>query len=144
MNLLNLNEINKIGLGKEYFVGKLENNKNFYTTVDNLSSKDFILNKLVEKNVKFYFLDEDSVTNAIHSEIYYATQFSRTMDISLLQKKLEGIPYKVIKTEHVYNKISYKVYILLLIICFNILTIIIFFSMNTYLLRKLVNFIKTI
>ena len=144
LNLLNLNEINKIGLGKEYFVGKLENNTNFYTTVDNLSSKDFILNKLVEKNVKFYFLDEDSVTNAIHSKIYYETQFSRTLDITLLKKKLEGIPYKVLKTEHINNKISYKVYMLLLIICFNILTIIIFFSMNTYLLRKLVNFVKTV
>lgn len=144
LELLDNDQILEVGISQDFITGEKINGEKFYSITKNLSNSDFIIKKFYEKNLNFYFVQEDYSKNKVYREYFNQENIEDKVNLTYFNNKLNQSPYIVTSITHKKIKISKYVYTSIIIILFNFVGLIIFMILNKKYFKSILKFIKKI
>jgi len=133
MKLIDRNEISEIGITDDYIIGTKTNKEKFYTVSKDLSKKDIVMNKLIDKNITFNLIE--GYSNENFNSIYGTSdgrdrQIEYKIKTTKLISLLSESPYRLIEKSTVDYKITYGYYFMTIFLLINLISFLILMQLD--------------
>ena len=135
-------EIESIGITENFVVGSLKNGEKFFSISIDLGKNEYLMSKMYEEKINFYFIDDYSNMNEIYTRLFIGEAVNYEVKLRILKKNLNKTPYNVIKQQSVKLKINFLNYAILILIIANIFAVLLFLYLNKGYLKRIINFVS--